>query len=107
MKEYRENAIKLSTHHGFGWQVGLELSPDDAAVAVRASDLAPSARVVGPVLLHLGFVDVGEPLAAVPRHVLLRVHALDLKQRRVLVLVRFRPNHTHKKMHQKIIKKIN
>ena len=58
---------------------------------MRASDLAPDAAVVGATALGLGLVDVRQPLAAVPRDVLLGVHPLDLHQRRGLVLVRLGP----------------
>lgn len=58
---------------------------------MRARDLAPDAPDAGAVALGLGLVDVGDPLAAVPRHVLLGAHALDLQQRGVLVLVRLGP----------------
>jgi len=68
--------------------VGPELGADDAGVTVRARDLAPDASDGGAVALGLGLVHVGDPLAAVPRHVLLGADALDLQQRRVLVLVR-------------------
>jgi len=55
---------------------------------VRARDLAPDAADGGAVALGLGLVHVGDPLAAVPRHVLLGADALDLQHRRMLVLVR-------------------
>jgi hypothetical protein len=58
---------------------------------MRAGDLAPDAAVVGAAALGLGLVDVGHPLPAVPRDVLLGVHPLDLHQRRSLVLVRLGP----------------
>jgi hypothetical protein len=58
---------------------------------VRASHLAPDAPDAGAVALGLGLVYVGDPLAAVPRHILLGADALDLQQRRVLVLVRLGP----------------
>jgi len=58
---------------------------------VRARHLAPDAPDAGAVALGLGLVDVGDPLAAVPRHILLGADALDLQQRRVLVLVRLGP----------------
>jgi hypothetical protein len=56
-----------------------------------AGDLAPDAAVVRAAALGLGLVHVRHPLPAVPRHLLLGVHPLDLHQRRVLVLVRLRP----------------
>ena len=40
------------------------------------------------VLLHLGLVDVHHSLAAIPRHLLFGVHAFDLDQRGVGILVR-------------------
>jgi len=78
----------MGAHHGAGREVGPELGADDAGVTVRARDLAPDASDGGAVALGLGLVHVGDPLAAVPRHVLLGADALDLQQRRVLVLVR-------------------
>nr|GMC63903.1 LIM domain-containing protein WLIM2b-like [Ipomoea batatas] len=56
-----EGATK--THHGFGWEVGLELSSDDATVAVRPADLSPDAAVVRAALLGLSLVDVGHTLS--------------------------------------------
>ena len=90
-KEYRVLEKKNSNggaHHGAGREVGPELGADDAGVAVRARDLAPDAADGGAVALGLGLVHVGDPLAAVPRHVLLGADALDLQHRRMLVLVR-------------------
>ena len=61
---------------------------------MRARHLAPDAPDAGAVALGLSLVDVGDPLAAVPRHILLGADALDLQQRRVLVLVRLGPAST-------------
>jgi hypothetical protein len=83
--------VERPAHHGFRRQVGLELGADDAGVAVRAADLAPDAAVVRAVALGLGLVDVRHALPGVPSDVLLGVHALDLNQRGVLVLVRLGP----------------
>ena len=83
-------------YHGFRRKVRLELSTNDTAVTVRPGDLSPDAPIVGPILLHLGLVDVRQSLPAVPIHLLLGVHSLHLDQRRVWVLVRFRPNHQPK-----------
>lgn len=94
----------MDSHHRFGGQVGLELGANDAAVAVRARDLPPYAAVVGPLRLGLRLVDVGHSLPAVPRHLLLRVHALDLDERRVLILVRFRSKIAQKKFIKKLPK---
>ena len=98
-KKVSKNVIfeaRLSTgtraHHGFRREVGLELGTDDAAVAVWARDLAPDAPVPRPLGLRLRLVDVRHPLTAVPCHLLLGVHALDLHQRGVLVLVGLRPD---------------
>lgn len=85
-----------STHHGFGRQIRLELSPNHATVPVRPSDLPPNAAIMRPIFLDFRLVDVGQPLAAVPANILLRVHPLDLKQRRVLILIRFRPKERSK-----------
>lgn len=76
--------------HRFGWQVGPELSPDNATVPMRASNFSPDASVVRTLLLDLGLVDVSQALPAVPSYLFLGVHALDLDQRRVLLLVRLR-----------------
>lgn len=89
MKQVRE------TDHGLRGKVGLELGADDSRVAVGAGDLAPDAPVVGAVALGLGLVDVRHALPGVPRDVLLGVHALDLYQRRVLVLVGLGPASAH------------
>ena len=74
--------IELSTtsYHGFGRQVGLEFSTNNATVTMRSSDLSPNASVVRTVLLHLGLVNVSQAFAAVPCHLLLGVHSLDLDQ---------------------------
>jgi hypothetical protein len=83
--------VERPAHHGFRRQVGLELGADDAGVAVRAADLAPDAAVVRAVALGFGLVDVRHALPRVPSDVFLGVHALDLNQRGVLVLVRLGP----------------
>jgi hypothetical protein len=86
-----DTGVERPAHHGFRRQVGLELGADDAGVAVRAADLAPDAAVVRAVALGLGLVDVRHALPRVPSDVFLGVHALDLNQRGVLVLVRLGP----------------
>ena len=57
---------------------------------MRASNFTPDASVVRTLLLNLGLVDVSQTLPAVPGYLFLGVHALDLDQRRVFLLVRLR-----------------
>lgn len=77
----------MEKYHGFRRQIGLELSTNDTRVSVRPDNLSPNATIVGAVLLHLSLVDVSQALPSVPPNLLLGVHSLDLKQRRVRVLV--------------------
>lgn len=72
--------LSSTSYHGLGRQVGLEFSTDNATVTMRSSDLAPNAAVMRPILLHLGLVDVSHAFAAVPCHILLGVHSLNLDQ---------------------------
>jgi len=68
---------------------------------MRPGDLSPNATVVAAVRLHLGLVDVRQPLPGVPRHILLGVHILDLNQRRARVLIRLGPEGKKKTQNQK------
>lgn len=78
-------------YHGFGRKVRLELGANNTTVTMRPNDLSPNAAVMATVLLDLGLVYVSHFLPTVPCYLLLRVHALDLNQRSVWVLVRLRP----------------
>lgn len=86
------NIFNITQYHGFGWQIGSELSTNDATVTMRPGNLAPNAAVVAPILLHLGLVDVRQALSSVPCHLLFGVHSIDLNQGGAWVLVRLRPN---------------
>ena len=90
IKIYR-NIFHLE-YHGFGRQVGLELSTNNTTVTMWPDNLAPNAAIVGTVLLHLSFVDVRQTLATVPINLLLGVYSLNLEQRGVWILVRLGPN---------------
>ena len=52
-----------------------------------SAHLAPDDSVLGALLQGLGLVDVGHPLAQVEVDLLLALHAVDLDQRRRVVLV--------------------
>ena len=60
--------------------------------------LAPDDAVLRALLQGLGLVDVGHPLAEVEVDLLLALHALDLQQRRVVVLVPQTPVRTGERL---------
>ena len=74
-------------------QVGAELAPHDAVGAVAAAHLAPDDPELGfrraavQVLVLLGLVHKGHALPEVKFRVLTVFQALNLNQRRVVVLV--------------------
>lgn len=69
----------------------MELSSDNAAVAVRAGNFAPDAAVGGALLSGAGLVNVRNALSKVEGCVLPGVHPLDAHKRSVFVLHVFPP----------------
>ena len=81
-----EHAANLTTD-GVGRQVLLELGADDTRGTVRAHNLTPNRAVLRPLLLRLRLVHVAQLLTAVKGRRRAVVHALELDERRVVVLV--------------------
>ena len=81
-----EHAANLTTD-GVGRQVLLELGADDTRGTVRAHNLTPNRAVRRPLLLRLRLVHVAQLLTAVKGRRRAVVHALELDERRVVVLV--------------------
>nr|GMC95968.1 hypothetical protein VITISV_014592 [Ipomoea batatas] len=53
----------MQEYHGFRRKIGLELSSNDAAIAVRPADLSPDAAVVRAADLRFGLVHVRHTLS--------------------------------------------
>ena len=68
----------------------LELRANDAARSVRPHHLAPNRAVRRPLLLRLRLVHIAQLLTTVERRRRGVRHALELNERRVVVLVRAR-----------------
>eukprot|EP00568_Trieres_chinensis_P008358 CAMPEP_0183291926 /NCGR_PEP_ID=MMETSP0160_2-20130417/1175_1 /TAXON_ID=2839 ORGANISM="Odontella Sinensis, Strain Grunow 1884" /NCGR_SAMPLE_ID=MMETSP0160_2 /ASSEMBLY_ACC=CAM_ASM_000250 /LENGTH=163 /DNA_ID=CAMNT_0025452807 /DNA_START=130 /DNA_END=622 /DNA_ORIENTATION=- len=74
--------------NALGRQVPAELAPDNAVRPVRAAHPTPIDAELGPVLSRRGTLgDEGDALSEVEFSVLLRIHALNLDQGGVVVLV--------------------
>eukprot|EP01085_Mycamoeba_gemmipara_P004782 Mycagemm_TRINITY_DN7912_c1_g1::TRINITY_DN7912_c1_g1_i1::g.4782::m.4782 type:complete len:142 gc:universal TRINITY_DN7912_c1_g1_i1:24-449(+) len=73
--------------HSLRREILCELSPDDTRVAVRTSNATPDGADLRAVEDLLGAVQENNTLAKIEIALLAGVHALDLNQRGVLVLV--------------------